>query len=270
MLKILLTNDDGYQADGILTIGAALATAGHSVTMLAPSGNRSCTSHRITVREKLEVECHGDRDGVRVHSCSGTPADCVRVGVLSGLFEAPDVVVSGINHGVNLGDDVRYSGTVSAAAEAAVLGLPGVAISQQGDDPSIRFLAERPSQFEHLGLLGELVEWFAEVAPRATLLNVNVPSGRVDARAQWSLVGQRRWREVVMDVERSDSGTWVSGWESDPRAVLAPGSDFAAVSDGAVAVSLLSVAGGLADVTAAAAGRLAQPRGGLVVHPLAL
>ncbi|OBF20968.1 5'/3'-nucleotidase SurE [Mycobacterium sp. ACS4331] len=269
MLNILLTNDDGYQADGIRAMGAALTGAGHSVTMLAPSDNRSCTSHRITVRETLVVEEHGEVDGVRVHSCSGTPADCVRVGVLGGLFARPDIVVSGINHGVNLGDDVRYSGTVSAAAEAAVLGVPAVALSQQGDDPTIRFLAERPSRFEHLDVLSELVAWFAEAGPEASLLNVNVPSGRAQTRVQWSLVGQRRWREVTMSVERSDTGAaMVQSWQSDPRAIFAAGSDFAAVAEGAVAVSLLSVLGGLVDVTDPAAGDLAQPHG-VVVHPLA-
>ncbi len=254
MLNILLTNDDGYQADGIRAMGAALAEAGHRVTMLAPSGNRSCTSHRITVHDRLAIENHGETDGVPAYSCSGTPADCVRVGVLSGLFDRPDIVVSGINHGVNLGDDVRYSGTVSAAAEAALLGLPGVAISQQGDDPTIRFLAERPSRFEHLELLNSLVVWFAGSGADGNLLNVNVPSGRAETSLRWSRLGRRQWRDVTMEVDRSDSGTaLVKAWASDARPVLDTGSDFAAVAEGAVAVSLLTVGGGLVDVTDPAA-----------------
>jgi 5'-nucleotidase len=269
MRKVLLTNDDGYEADGVRAMGAALVEAGYSVTMLAPAGNRSAMGHRITVRDDLLVEDHGVLDGLRTLSCSGTPADCVRVGVLGGLFERPDVVVSGINHGVNLGDDVRYSGTVSAAAEAALLGLPAVAISQQGDDPTIRFLAERPTRFEHLGLLANLVGWFADRDADGTFLNVNVPSASPEAALRWSTLGNRQWRDVQMTVERDDSAVVrVKSWASDPLPVLAPGSDFAAVGAGAVAVSLLTVHGGLVDLTHRVADEFSQPRGDDVL-PLA-
>src|SRR3954449_12822011 len=132
-MKVLLTNDDGIEAEGLQTLRRALREIpGIDLAVIAPDGNRSATARSITTRRPLWVEEVDFGDGSVGYATDGTPVDCVRfakLGLIDG-FEA-DVVVSGINHGSNLGDDITYSGTVAAALEALVLGIPGIAVSQQ-------------------------------------------------------------------------------------------------------------------------------------------
>lgn len=248
MSHVLVTNDDGVDAEGIGSLARALAQAGHRVTVVAPDSNRSAAGHRIMIREQLELIEREGQDGIRVLSYSGTPADCTRVALLAGVVERPDVVASGVNHGVNLGDDVRYSGTVSAAVEASLLGLPGVAISQQGPGEGVRFLADPPEQFDHLAGVVRLIERFTAVARAREVLNVNVPYVSPDARAVWAPLGTRRWADVRMSVQGEGAMT-VRAWESDPVPVFEPRSDFSVVRDGGIAVSLLTSQGGLRDIT---------------------
>ena len=130
MLRVLLTNDDGVRAVGILAIRAALTGVCGSVVTVAPDGNRSgfarkCTFDRPVGVRRLEDGPHP------VYECDGTPTDCVRAGLLGGLAAEADLVVSGINHGANVADDVVYSGTVGAGLEAAVLGTSALCLSQQ-------------------------------------------------------------------------------------------------------------------------------------------
>ncbi len=129
-VRILLTNDDGFDAEGILAIRAALAAWCDSVVTIAPDEDcsgfaRKCTYSRPVVVTRVSAGPHP------VYRCDGTPTDCVRVGLLGGLAAAADLVVSGINHGANLADDVTYSGTVGAGLEAAILGTPAICLSQQ-------------------------------------------------------------------------------------------------------------------------------------------
>jgi 5'-nucleotidase len=129
-VRVLLTNDDGVDADGLLAIRTALTDVGTSVVTIAPESNcsgfaRSCTFSRPVGVTRVAGGQHP------VYRCDGTPADCVRVGLLGGLAAGADLVVSGINHGANLADDVTYSGTVGAGLEAAILGTPAVCLSQQ-------------------------------------------------------------------------------------------------------------------------------------------
>src|SRR6202171_4335855 len=133
MLNVLLTNDDGIEADGLQAMRRALLELdGVRLAVIAPDGNRSAMARSITTRRPLWVEEIEFADGTVGYATDGTPVDCVRLarlGLVEG-FEA-ELVVSGINHGSNLGDDITYSGTVAAALEAIVLGLPGIAVSQQ-------------------------------------------------------------------------------------------------------------------------------------------
>ena len=127
MLNVLLTNDDGIEAEGLQALRAALAAvAGVRLCVIAPDGNRSAMARSITTRRPLWVAEHRFADGSVGYATDGTPVDCVRLASL-GTVEGftPDLIVSGINHGANLGDDITYSGTVAAALEGIVIGLPG-------------------------------------------------------------------------------------------------------------------------------------------------
>ena len=133
MLRVLLTNDDGIGAAGLQTLRRALlGVADVELAVIAPDSNRSATARSITFSRPLWVTEVEFDDGTLGFACDGTPVDCVRLASL-GLIDGfqPDLIVSGINHGSNLGDDITYSGTVAAALEGIVLGVPGIAVSQQ-------------------------------------------------------------------------------------------------------------------------------------------
>src|SRR4030081_3899704 len=132
-MRVLLTNDDGIEAEGIQALRTALlALPGIELAVIAPDGNRSAMARSITTRRPLWVQEVDFGDGPIGYATDGTPVDCVRLARL-GLIEGfmAELVVSGINHGANLGDDITYSGTVAAALEGVVLGLPAIAVSQQ-------------------------------------------------------------------------------------------------------------------------------------------
>ncbi|SSC13993.1 5'-nucleotidase SurE [Mesotoga infera] len=216
-MKVLLTNDDGIEAAGIRLLARRLAL-NHDVTVVAPEGNRSGVSHSITwltpvrIREKATVE------GVNSFCTSGTPADCVVAA--STLFgdNVFDIVVSGINHGQNLGVDIRYSGTISAALEARTLGIPAIAVSVVSD--------ENPDFLAALDFVDKFILYYDwRKLPRYTVLNVNVPSLprqniRGIARTRPGGLVKRRWfekntnewgepvywmrREIIYELEESD------------------------------------------------------------------
>ena len=132
-VRVLLTNDDGIEAEGLQALRRALlGVPGIELAVVAPDGNRSAFARMITTRRPLWVQEVEFADGTVGYATDGTPVDCVRLAQL-GLIDGfePDVVVSGINHGSNLGDDITYSGTVAAALEGLILGVPGIAVSQQ-------------------------------------------------------------------------------------------------------------------------------------------
>lgn len=168
--RVLVSNDDGIFATGIQTLANTLAKAGYSVTVVCPDRERSATGHGLTIHEPIRVE---PMDGIfdpsiQAWACSGNPSDCVKLGLVAILDEPPDFVVSGINHGANLGTDVLYSGTVSAAMEGTIEGISSVAFSlvnhAQGDfQPAANFACALLQQIK------------AENIPKSVLLNVNVP-----------------------------------------------------------------------------------------------
>src|SRR5512144_843775 len=138
-MRILLTNDDGITARGLLAAKRALDEVG-DVSVIAPDSNRSAVGRGITIDRALTVTEVELRDGSRGYATDGTPVDCVRFAELGLVGERPDLIVAGINYGVNLGDDVTYSGTVAAAFEGIVLGIPAVAVSQQSAAREMGFL----------------------------------------------------------------------------------------------------------------------------------
>src|SRR5947207_10969758 len=148
-MRVLLTNDDGIWADGLQVLRSALpAIPDIELAVTAPDGNRSAMARSITTRRPLWVERVDFDDGTHGYATDGTPVDCVRLaklGLIEG-FEA-EAVVSGINHGANLGDDITYSGTVAAALEGVVLGLPAIAVSQQSAAREMDFRLGREFDF---------------------------------------------------------------------------------------------------------------------------
>ena len=191
MLDVLLTNDDGIEAEGLRAMRAALAALPDvRLAVIAPDGNRSAMARSITTRRPLWVE---EVAFSRRHA-SGTPPTAPRwtacaspsLGVVEG-FDA-DLVVSGINHGANLGDDITYSGTVAAALEGVVLGLPSIAVSQQSGARALDYRFHGGFDFDGRRRASSRAWWSASRTlplPPSTLLNVNVPAGRP---AAW------RWR----------------------------------------------------------------------------
>src|SRR3954468_788742 len=148
-MKVLLTNDDGIQATGLNALRRALLTVSDvELAVIAPDSNRSATARSITTRQPLWVEEIEFEDGTIGFATDGTPVDCVRFAVL-GLVDMPELIVSGINHGTNLGDDITYSGTVAAALEGVVLGIPAIAASQQAVGGEMDFRSGYEYDFEH-------------------------------------------------------------------------------------------------------------------------
>jgi len=147
-VRVLLTNDDGIGASGLQALRRALLEIdGIELHVIAPDSNRSATARSITTRSPLWVEEVSFDDGTVGYATEGTPVDCVRFADLGLVGERPELIVSGINHGANLGDDVTYSGTVAAALEGIVLGIPAIAVSQQSLPPKLDFQLGRRFDF---------------------------------------------------------------------------------------------------------------------------
>src|SRR6478735_2635417 len=176
-MRILLTNDDGITSRGLFAAKEALDEVGE-VSVIAPDSNRSAVGRGITIDRALTVTEVELRDGTRGFATDGTPVDCVRFAELGLVGQRPDLIVSGINHGANLGDDITYSGTVAAAFEGIVLGIPAVAVSQQSSGGGMGYVSGRFDFDVAAPFTAELVRRLvSEPMPAATLINVNCPAG---------------------------------------------------------------------------------------------
>src|SRR5215210_3638220 len=183
VVRLLLTNDDGIEAEGLQALRRALLQVpGIELAVIAPDSNRSAIGRGITTRRPLWVQEVDMGDGSIGYATDGTPVDCVRLAAL-GLIEGftAELIVSGINHGSNLGDDITYSGTVAAALEGILLGIPGVAVSQQSRAKEMDFRLGDRFDFEAgAAFAARVVEEIEDVPlPPGTLLNVNVPHGEI-------------------------------------------------------------------------------------------
>ena len=179
-MRVLITNDDGIQATGLHALRRELREIPDlDVHVVAPNSNRSATARSITTRSPLWVEEVPFDDGSVGYATDGTPVDCVRFAELGLVGERPELIVSGINHGSNLGDDITYSGTVAAALEGIVLGIPAIAISQQSAAREMDFRWGREFDFSVAAALAtQIVRRVAEdPLPTDTLLNINCPAG---------------------------------------------------------------------------------------------
>jgi 5'-nucleotidase len=229
-MLILCTNDDGYRADGLRVLSEAAAGLGE-VRVVAPESEQSATSHSLTMH--FPVRRHHISD--RIQSIDGTPTDCVALAVGMLLEDRPGFVLSGVNHGPNMGEDVLYSGTVAGAMEATILGIPAVAISHTGRDPAgIAGYAEILKS-----LLGQILQ--RDAFPPETLLNVNLPA--IDPAEVKGVRVTRLGRRVYTDsITRAQDPSgreyfWIGGggveWTAEE------GTDFHAVQAGYISVTPL-------------------------------
>ena len=233
-MKILISNDDGYRADGLTALSDALAQLAQ-ITVVAPDRNRSGASNSLTLDMPLRVLPFDER---RYYVVNGTPTDCVHLAI-SGLFEEEhDMVVSGINDGANLGDDVLYSGTVAAAIEGRFLGLPALAISLVTQTDS-------GGHFDTAGRVAAELVMRIQRAPfhPATILNVNVPDVPYEALQGYRVtrLGFRHRSERIVRSEdpRGRPVYWVGPAGSGQDA--GPGTDFHAVANRHVSVTPLQI-----------------------------
>jgi len=228
--KILVTNDDGVHSPGLHKLAAALKPLG-DVIVVAPDRERSAASHALTLHKPLRV----DQVKPRVYSMNGTPSDCVNLGVMRLTGGRPALIASGVNHGENLGDDVTYSGTVSAAIEGTLLGIPSMAISlvgpgKKGLEAACRMAARLAALILEHGL------------PHDTLLNVNVPdlpAAKIQG-AKITSLGRRVYNEDSI-IEKTDPRGKRYYWIGGNRDAWKPKSDtdHQAIVQGMVSVTPL-------------------------------
>jgi 5'-nucleotidase len=239
-MRVLITNDDGIHAGGLQALRGALAALdGVEVSVIAPDSNRSATARSITTRTPIWVEEVAFDDGSVGYATDGTPVDCVRFADLGLVGERPDLIVSGINHGSNLGDDITYSGTVAAALEGIVLGIPAVAVSQQSAAREMDFRLGRGFDFDVAArLTARLVRVLAaEPLPPETLLNINCPGGE-PAGVEVTGLGKRVYEDELKLVEEDGSGRrryQIYGFE--PTFEDEPGTDLSAIARRRVSVT---------------------------------
>jgi len=242
MLRVLLTNDDGIDAEGLQALRRALvALEDIQLAVIAPDGNRSATARSITFRRPLWVAEVPFDDGTVGYACDGTPVDCVRLASL-GLIEnfEPDLIVSGVNHGANLGDDITYSGTVAAALEGVVLGIPGIAVSQQSTRREMDFRLGQSFDFTSAAAFtARVVDRLDDVPlPSGTLLNVNVPAGDVDG-VEVARLGKRIYEDRLDLIEEDTGRKLYRVYGDSPTHDDEPGTDLAAIAAGRIAVTPL-------------------------------
>ena len=232
-MRLLLTNDDGIDAQGLRALREALLQVdGVEVHVVAPDSNRSAMARSITTRSPLSVEEVAFDDGGTGFATDGTPVDCVRFADLGLVGERPELIVSGINHGSNLGDDITYSGTVAAALEGIVLGIPAIAISQQSAVGEMGYRFGRNYDFSAAArLTAGIVQHIArEGLPKGTLLNLNVPAGEL-AGVEVTRLGKRLYDDELKLVDEDADGRRsyrIYGFE--PSFEDEPGTDLAAIA----------------------------------------
>lgn len=210
-MQILITNDDGIDSPGILALVDELA-AEHELVIVAPSGNRSGVSHAITSDEAITMERRHDWR-VLAYACSGTPADCVFLGATE-LAARPELVISGINHGPNLADDVNYSGTVAGAVEASLLGIPALAVSLASNH-------EEPFARRHWESAAAIVRRclamaYDDLRNASSYWNLNVPNLELEQIAGIAVtrLGRKRICGRIVGQERDGATRYYRAWES--------------------------------------------------------
>jgi len=228
-VAILLSNDDGVASEGLRALQEKLASL-DEVWVVAPDRDQSAVSHSLTLQRPLRIE----QMGPRLFAVDGTPTDCINLAINGILRERPRLVISGINRGANLGDDITYSGTVSAAMEATLLGVPGIAVSLVGTE---QFDFAAAADFTNR-LATRLLR---DSLPPDTLLNVNVPPLPAAEIKGFALTrqGKRRYGDAIVEKvdPRGKKYYWIGGGALD--FIDAEGTDFSAVHRGLISITPL-------------------------------
>jgi 5'-nucleotidase len=237
-MLILISNDDGYLAQGIRTLASALRRLGGRVVTVAPQWEQSGTSHSLTLYRPLRSK----KIAPDVYAVSGTPTDAVMVAVYCILRRKPDILISGINHGPNMGDDVTYSGTVAAAMEGTILDIPSIAISLAATNHSAPLTRARFSKAA--GFAARLVKAVIKNGlPRSTLLNVNVPDTLKASPRKFMItkLGKREYRDVITEKidPRGEPYFWIGGHYIITD--KGPETDYGAIQNNLISVTPLHV-----------------------------
>ena len=249
--RVVLTNDDGIAAEGLHTLTRAIAAAELPAVVVAPAENRSGVGRHAFYGRPVTLEPLAEVGGIAHFSCSGMPVDCVRLALLGRTAPQAELVVSGINHGPNLGDDTLNSGTVGAAVEGALLGVPGLAVSQQHFDGHFHILDSFDPTTPVYDTTAAIAAMFAEEmlarpAPERAAINVNVPATVREPKVEVTRLGRRFYeRDSVFAGERDGiQGYFTYGKRDGPPPPFEdePGTDFAAVKAGRVSATPISLA----------------------------
>jgi 5'-nucleotidase len=236
-MHILVTNDDGINAPGLIVLAQELSKA-HRVTILAPDRNWSASGHVKTMHRPLRVKEVQLADGTHAFASDGAPSDCVALAMLGFIEDEIDIVVSGINPNANVGYDVTYSGTVTAAMEAAIWGIPGIAVSLDSPQDHLGDLEYGPAA----RVARKIVELVIDQKMNSkTVLNVNVPNGDDDQIKGYQVTrqGLRVYRDRLdrrLD-PRGQAYYWIGG--DSPTGVPEKGTDFGSLSEGYVSITPL-------------------------------
>jgi 5'-nucleotidase len=225
-MRLLLTNDDGIASDGIQALVSALSGA-HEVWVIAPETEKSGGSHSITIHDALRVRKLGERR----FSCRGTPADCVMVALLGLMPREMDLVISGINHGPNLGTDILYSGTAAGARQGALMGVPSVALSVGAYSPPFDFASA--AEFTSRNL-----ENFRALGTDDHFLNVNFPAvGTREAKTVITFPSRRIYRTELHSYDAPDGDLYCFIGGAFPDSHPEEGSDCMVVAQGGISIS---------------------------------
>lgn len=243
-MRIVLTNDDGIDAPGLLAARRALEEVADVLTV-APDQNRSGVGRSISFGRSLHVEERRMADGAKGYACSGTPVDCVHLVALGLMDFVPDLVVAGINHGENLGDDITYSGTVAGAMEGIVIGVPGIAVSLSIDRPWHETTHEIGAMNGdlHFEAAADFVARLAKVAleglPEGRILNVNAPNRTREelTGARVTRLGRRMYKDELVEVKDEEGRVGYDIYNNPPGYHEEKGTDFAAIADGEISVT---------------------------------
>jgi len=236
-MLIMVSNDDGYNADGIKALTRSLKKLGR-VVVVAPEWEQSGTGHSLTLYRPLRSK----KISKDIYAVNGTPTDAIMVGMNCLLKRKPDILISGINNGANMGDDVTYSGTVAAAIEGTILGIPSIAVSQIFDKPPIE---------SNIRAYDKAARFAARVAksvlkygiPKGTLLNINVPDPvKADSRRhRVTRLGERVYHDVITEKidPRGEPYFWIGGHYTVTGDDL--DTDYSAIRDGYISVTPLDI-----------------------------
>lgn len=227
-MKILIVNDDGIEGKGLISLSKTIHGMGHEVVIIAPDKEMSCTSHSITFNSHINYKPHTVFDGVKSYAVSGTPVDCVKFGINQILKYRPDLVISGINNTCNIGTDVLYSGTVSAAIEGSILGVKSIALSYNCDDDEYDYVCNF--------IRNNLIK-LVDIMPNSSVLNINFPYYKKIKGVKFCSTGERRFNDYY--VYEDAKGYYITGSPINTPNEL--DSDVLAFEEGNITISPIKV-----------------------------